>query len=150
MPLHFEAQQLVELLLDETSGMFISAVLTPESQRLLLEHVPPVHEWVKAHHMTISFNPPMSRWLHYYRQAVGKPMVLRVYGQAQDEKAQAVLVEGETENKIPHITISCASGVSPVYSNELLARGHEPLEPFTVEAIIEAEELKPLTPATQR
>ncbi len=51
-------QLLAKWLLDDASGLFISAVLTPESQKLLLERIPPVHEWVKAHHMTISFNPP--------------------------------------------------------------------------------------------
>jgi hypothetical protein len=133
------AAALIGALLEDGSNLIVSAVLTPQSRQRLLQRVPPVHPEVKAHHMTISFDPPTERIWNYYRSAVGKPMVLRVYGVAQDERGQAVRVEGESENPHPHITISCATGVPAKYSNELLAQGWEPLDPFTLEAVVEIE-----------
>jgi len=144
------AELLVHSLLEENSGLLVSAVLTPESQQLLLERVPPVHEWVKAHHMTISFNPPAERYLHYYKQAVGERMPLEVVGQAADDKAQAVVLRAESENKIPHITISCASGVNARYSNDLVAKGWTPLDTFVLDSIITVESVTAMTPTTHR
>ena len=52
---------------------------------------------------------------------LGESAKLKVIGYSSDEKGQAVVVSGvDSSNKIPHITISTADGVSPVYSNELL------------------------------
>lgn len=144
------AESVAAALLEENSGLFISAVLTPESQKLLLERVPPVHEWVKAHHMTISFDPPMERYLHYYKQAIGQPMQLEVVGQAADDRVQAVVVRGESENRTPHITVSCASGVNARESNDLLSEGWTPLDRFVLEAVIEVESTSAVTPTTHR
>lgn len=132
---------LAKWLLDGNSGLLVSAVLTPESQKLLLERVPPRHPDVKAHHMTIAFDPPLERFAHYYRQAVGKIMPIRVVGIAEDEQGQAVRVEAESENENPHITISCATGVPAKYSNELLSKGWKRLSQFELQATVTAEPL---------
>lgn len=92
----------------------------------------------------------MSRYLHYYKGALGKDMQLRVIGEAHDDKAQAVVVDGQSENPIPHITISCASGVNARYSNDLLSKGWTPVEPFVLESAIEVESLDAQTPTTHR
>jgi len=124
-----------------SSGVLVKALLTPGSQQILLQRIAPVHEWVKGTHMTIAFNPPMERFEQKYQPIIGQPVALRVVGQAQDEKGQAVVVEAMSENRIPHITISCASGIGPVYSNQLLAGGYEPLQPFNLEAEVAIEKL---------
>lgn len=143
-PLHSSAaQRLVNWLLDGQSGVFVSATLTPESQQLLLERVPPVHPFVHAHHMTIAFDPPVERYADVYEPMIGKNVVLRVVGVAQDDRGQAVAVEGQSENKAPHITISCADGVPAKYSNELLSKGWTPVSSFELQATVEAVPLKP-------
>lgn len=48
---------------------------------------------------------------------------MKIIGRAQDEKGDALLVENKkSSNAHPHITLSCAEGVSPVYSNELIEK----------------------------
>jgi len=64
---------------------------------------------------------------------LGQTVTLRVIGMAQDERCQAVKVEIPDGllclNDNPHITVSCADGTAPKYSNELLAAAElEPLE----------------------
>jgi hypothetical protein len=58
----------------------------------------------------------------------------RLIGEVFDEKGQAVLVEGfPSENKHPHITISCIEGVPPKYSNELVTR--IPVQAFPIKEL---------------
>jgi len=78
-----------------------------------------------AHHMTIKFKPSPDEVL---AMPIGEPVTLTVIGYAEDESGQAVLVIPNgviSSNDIPHVTVSTADGVRPVYSNELLARGVE-------------------------
>jgi hypothetical protein len=134
------ARTLVRYLIEDT-GMFVSAVLTPESRRKLLQRVPPAHLNVYAHHMTMAHNPD-AKTLAYYQKMEGQRIPLAVVAMATDEQGQAVLVGGESENDHPHITISCAEGVSPVYSNELLANSDlDHVLLFTVEADVIIEPL---------
>ena len=131
----------VDRLLEDESNSFVSAVLTPESQRRLLDAVPPIHPTVYAHHATIAFKPKaadLERYLEMHGQSVRIP----VTAVAADDKAQAVLVGLDSENEYPHITISVAEGVNPVYSNELF--GHADLQHipiFTLEATVVVEAL---------
>jgi hypothetical protein len=47
---------------------------------------------------------------------------MKIFGHVQDEKRDALILENpKSNNKYPHITLSVAEGVSPVYSNELIA-----------------------------
>jgi hypothetical protein len=145
-----EAEMLVSLLLDDKSGVFVSASLTKESHELLLSKVPPKHPYVHGHHMTIAFNPPMERFVERYEALVGQPVRLRVVGVAEDDKGQAVRVEGPSENANPHITISCADGIAPKYSNEFLSKGWKSLPSFELEAVVEARPLaqtQPINPS---
>jgi hypothetical protein len=137
-PPALESVLLVHWLLDEQSGVYISASLTPESHDRLLERIPPVHPWVHAHHMTMAFNPEVERLEEIYRPMIGQTMRLPVIGQARDEHGQAARVEARSENENPHITISCAEGVPAKYSNDLLAKGWERIDPFELQAVIEA------------
>lgn len=137
------ASDAVRSLLEEKSGMFVSAVLTDRSRALLLRRVPPAHANVFAHHVTMAFDPdPVV--LARYQQMEGRRLRIPVVAVAVDDKAQAVLVGAESENEHPHITISTAEGVKPVYSNELFEHAdqyHVPI--FTVEAVVVIEPLEP-------
>ena len=71
------------------------------------------------HHMTIKFKPSMEEVMAI---PIGQEIELSIAGFAEDNQGQAVAVATDLPvfAKIPHITISVAEGVSPVYSNELL------------------------------
>jgi len=147
-PLQFmTAQEVVNHLLEDKTGMFVSAVLTPESRSRLLAMVPPYHPNVYAHHVTLAHNPE-PEVLERYRSLEGQRIRVPVTAVCTDDKGQAVLVGADSENEYPHITISCAEGVAPVYSNELLAAQHADLQHvniFTLEADVVIEPLD--TPA---
>lgn len=76
-----------------------------------------------AHHMTVKFSPS-DEDVTNLEPLIGKRVQLKVIGYASDDKGQAVLISSDikSNNANPHITISCAAGVKPVYSNELLAK----------------------------
>lgn len=140
---------LMRWLLEDATNTFVSAVLTPDSQRRLLEAVPPVHPRVYAHHVTMAFKPE-PEVLAKYQQMAGQRVRIPVTAYAVDDKAQAVLVGADSENEFPHITISVAEGVSPVYSNELMANAdHQHIPIFTLEAEVVIEQLMPYEPSTQ-
>jgi hypothetical protein len=81
---------------------------------------------LKAHHMTLKFDPSQEDLKDF---PLGEPGVVKVVGYAADEKGQAVLVRSNTpsRNQHPHVTIAVAPGVSAAYSNDLLARGYNPV-----------------------
>lgn len=143
------AQILANWLLDSESGVLVSATLTEDSQKLILERFPPVHPTVYGHHMTIAYDPPLARFERQYQPLIGKVFRLRVVGVAQDAKGQAALVEGQSENEFPHVTISCAEGVEAKYSNELLSKGWTPVSKFWIKALVEVRKLES-PPVTQR
>lgn len=136
--------------IQEEPGVFISAVLTPESHQELLRRVPPQHAVVYAHHATMAFKPDPAT-LAYYRQFAGQRVHIAVLAFAADDKAQAVLVSlPACENEYPHITISVAEGVEARYSNDLFKivgiHALHPLKVFKVEADVVIEPLESLLP----
>jgi hypothetical protein len=103
-------------------GVFVDGA----SRDNLLALVPPAHPNVFADHLTLAFGKAMRD--HY---PLGKRVELEVMLEARDLKGQAVLVgrrsvsEFIDADQMPHITISCAEGVKPVYSNTLILNtGH--------------------------
>ena len=87
----------------------------------LLKKFPPKHERVFGHHSTIAFRPNSLDGIE-----VGKKSQMKIVGRIFDEKGDALLVENvKSTNENPHITLSCADGVSPVYSNELIKKAIE-------------------------
>jgi adenine/guanine phosphoribosyltransferase-like PRPP-binding protein len=122
------------------TGKFVSAVLTRASQEELLEAFPPIHPNVYAHHATLAFKPSepaLDRYVPY----LGERLYLSVIGYAEDDKGQAVVVDAQSENRVPHVTISTADGVGPVYSNRLLEQGYEPIDGPELEALVDIEDL---------
>ena len=116
----------------------ISIIYTAEfikDQKSLLEKCPPKHNRVFAHHSTIVFKPGNLDGID-----VGKESSMKILGRVFDEKGDALLIENsKSNNKHPHITISCADGASPVYSNELIKKG---LESGTIQFFEEPEEIQ--------
>jgi hypothetical protein len=109
-----------------------------DSPEKLLQMFPAKHLKVFAHHSTNWYKPTSSEGLE-----IGNKSLLKIIGQASDLKGFAVLVENaKSKNKFPHITISCAEGVAPVYSNELLeiASKDGSLEMFKEPLFIEVTE----------
>jgi hypothetical protein len=84
----------------------------------------PILDQPFAHHMTVKFKPTEEDVIAF-SPIIGQEVKLQVVGYAADDKGQAVLVNSElkSNNANPHITISCATGITPVYSNELLSSG---------------------------
>lgn len=122
------------------TGKFVSAVLTRASQDELLDAFPPIHPNVYAHHATLAFKPTepaLDRYVPY----LGERLYLSVIGYGEDDKGQAVVVDVQSENRIPHITISTADGVGPVYSNKLLEAGYETVDGPELEALVDIENL---------
>lgn len=109
----------------------------------------PKHTRTFAHHATIAFKPQNISGI-----TVGKQVTLRVIGRVFDEKGDALLLEGgQTQQKNLHITLSCAEGVSPIYSNELIDRAIQegkvekidpPLEIQTVEGYFDGKDVTKL------
>jgi hypothetical protein len=75
-----------------------------------------------CHHLTIAYKPDSATW-QKFSDLLGKTVQLVVVGIACDEKGQAVYIPSfRSEKEYPHVTVSCAEGVKPVYSNTLLAQ----------------------------
>ena len=84
----------------------------------LTSQFPPRHENVFGHHSTIAFKPGSLDGIE-----VGAEQTIKVIGRVSDEKGDALLVENpKSTNEHPHITLSCAEGVKPFYSNELIQK----------------------------
>jgi len=115
----------------------ITVVYTAEfvkNQKDLLEKYPPKHPRIFAHHSTIAFKPGNLDGID-----VSKESSMKILGRVFDEKGDALLVENpNSNNENPHITLSCAEGVSPVYSSELIKKG---LETGIVEFFEEPQEI---------
>ena len=89
-----------------------------KDEESLLNKFIPKHRNIFAHHSTIAFKPENLDSIE-----IGKEKVLKVIGRVYDDLGDAILIEGSKSiNKYPHITISCADGVPPRYSNELIER----------------------------
>jgi len=84
----------------------------------LLKMFPPKHEKVFGHHSTIAFKPSNLDGIN-----IGNESMIKINGRVFDEKGDALLVDNpKSNNKNPHITLSCSKGISPFYSNELIEK----------------------------
>ncbi len=104
-------------------AIYIGAFLTNEAREKLLcfwrNTFGPLHQKAFAHHCTIAFRPTPEQLTD---PSIGHAGHVTIISAVADLKAQAVGVIGATSNnEYPHITISCAEGISPVYSNKLMA-----------------------------
>lgn len=102
---------------------YVAVVLDEQSVAVLQGMA--VHSNVHCHHLTLSFRPSDEEWAKDYATIEGQTLELSVVGIAADDKGQAALVALPLgiacKNANPHVTISCAEGIAPKYSNDLIA-----------------------------
>lgn len=102
-------------------------VLSPVYRSKLLEIYPPIHSKVIAHHMTYQYRPSQKEFEEFYWDYADRgPISSTIRGYGEDEFGQAIVLDGPSLKKIPHITISIDPKiVTPKYSNEMLQRGYK-------------------------
>jgi hypothetical protein len=90
-----------------------------DSPDQLLSRFKPKHPQVYAHHLTLKYKPESIKDLE-----IGKKIELKIIGRVSDDNGDALLVETDlkTEGKYPHITLSCAEGFRPNYSNQMVEK----------------------------
>jgi hypothetical protein len=72
-------------------------------------------------HVTMAYRPTPEVYAKY-QPLMGQVLEFEIPYCAIDGKAQAAAVlDVPSENKIPHITMSCVEGVKPSHSNQMLA-----------------------------
>jgi hypothetical protein len=115
--------------------LYIGVVLTKESQQKLFDYFKDIpSDWRKiGHHMTTIFKDKQKAIEpNYFHPDIkfGMKINLIPFAFKKDEKGLAIAVipnynatELRIESACPHVTIAVAPGISPVYSNELLAAG---------------------------
>ncbi|MHA2280131.1 MAG: hypothetical protein ACXAC5_04545 [Promethearchaeota archaeon] len=121
----------------ENKTIYWAVLLVEHSKKKLLRKHKPYHPNIYAEHMTIVFNPTPEQDELLMKQ-IGQHRTLMVTGFRFDEKGDAVVVTGERRPNggIPHITISCADGTKPFYSNKVLDGGWNFSEPFEIHGTI--------------
>jgi len=106
--------------------------LDDANKAALLARFPPKHSNIYAEHMTIIFKPSESVDEALMKEC-GTEVTLEVIGYGEDQNGQAVVVKSDNVSRvgggIAHITISCANGVRPVYSNTLLQKHWNQVSP---------------------
>lgn len=106
------------------SPVYVGIFLDEDSKKTLLEYVRPIHPNVFGEHLTLAFGRHM---LESY--SLGIKVDLDVFASIEDERGQCVLVKPDPligliwEKQDPHITISCADEIKPIYSNALIKNG---------------------------
>ena len=106
--------------------LYTGIFLDDSVRNQILQLCPPRHSRVFADHITLVFKPSfdevmaMENWTDDH----GDEVEFIVNYSVSDEHCQVLrvtlLAEGlPSKNDIPHITISCAEGTSPAYSNKL-------------------------------
>ena len=127
---------------------YYAVELTPESSAKLLARVQPGHIRLFAQHITLALASEYKKAQtgEIFEALLGSPVALKATGHALDGQGQAVTVDLPAEiaalvggGRVPHVTISCADGVKPSYSKELLAaKGAMALEPLDLSGVIVA------------
>ena len=98
---------------------YIAFILDDESVDNLKEVIPPMHEKIYYHHMTVAYKPSIQDF-DLYKKYIGTSMCIDVTGTANDSNGQVVLLDTNiSEKKSPHITLSCTQYTKPNYSNFL-------------------------------
>lgn len=103
---------------------YIGIFLTDASHQKLLEEFSPIHPEIYGDHITLFYNPNLEM-VDRYRGWIGYKIPILTGQEFCDRKGQAVIAyigADITRESYPssHITISCATGVPPRYSNDLV------------------------------
>lgn len=103
--------------------VYVGIFLDEAARAKLLTLAPAIHQNVTADHITVFYRPD-DQFMRGVE--VGQVLTVRCKEVVQDSCGQAVRIELDgsstlqIRNKVPHITISTANGVSSSYSNEVL------------------------------
>jgi hypothetical protein len=109
---------------------YIAAILDLDTAEDLAVHAE--HSTVHCSHITLAYKPSDETFAKY-QHLIGKRVNVLIRDIYCDDHGQAAVVEGvPSENKVPHITISCAEGVPPGYSNRLLQQINCERKPFAM------------------
>jgi hypothetical protein len=125
-----------------TKSPFVGIFLTSESKGKLFERFPAEHDNIYGEHVTVIFKPTREQLKDMKDlKLLGKKFDINVTGYAKNKMGQAVKVDVPgavfSEGRIPHITISTAEGIKPVYSTELLQTEEvEPVSDLTLSGIM--------------
>lgn len=102
--------------------IYAAVFLTEESKKMLLSMIPARYPTVYAEHMTLAFGRHMNP-----TYPLGEKVKLWADMHYWDDRGQCVTVILQKDMKVhlakeqvPHVTISCAEGVKPFYSTELI------------------------------
>ena len=120
-----------------SNTIYWAALLDHENSNLLIKEFKPKHKKVFGEHVTLSFNPNEEQDAKW-QSRIGDIIDITVIREAADAKGHAVMVSGIERDcgGISHITISCASGVRPYYSNSLLAKQSLSVKELNLKATI--------------
>ena len=107
-----------------SNAIYWAVKLDDESKVKLLDKVKPIHDKVFGEHMTIVFGPNDEQEASL-SNIIGEKVIMSAFGVVSDDKGQAVFTTGfdRFDGGVSHITISCANGIKPNYSNELIKAG---------------------------
>ena len=108
-------------------------VLSKKSRAKILATFPPKFPQVRAHHITVKFG--LSKEDRVPHQAK-----IEVIGYACDESLEALVVtvnakERRPDGNIYHITLSHTANRKPAQSNNVIAQGWEPVDPFSIDCV---------------
>lgn len=107
---------------------YLALFLDSRSKAALTHMYPASHDNQEYGHVTLAFDITRES----VQSLIGQRGQAQVIGYAEDDKAQVVAVSlknglSRMDSLQPHVTLSVASGVTPVYSNKLLAEGFNPV-----------------------
>jgi hypothetical protein len=128
---------------DIRKPFYIAAVLTENSSNVLKTRIPPIHSDSYYHHMTMCFKPD-EKVYQKYADLVHKSIELKAEAVFYDKKGQALFLDTKfSENSYPHITLSCADGVKPFYSNTIFEnpKQYKLVDNLTLDAVVTIVEM---------
>ena len=110
-------------------AIYIGLIIDDMEREFLLNRFPPRHPNVYADHATLFFKPSEMA-VKIAEERRGHPVDLFVLAEVFDEKGHALWLgcsyhdidHSIVQQEFLHVTISCANGTSPVYSNTLLKK----------------------------
>jgi hypothetical protein len=116
------------ILVEGGNVIFKGFFLEEGVKKFLFEKFPSVHEKKIGSHATTQFVMDETK-RHHTQVNLGNKARFAAVAEVSDSKGQALLIKqisGDNADFIttqyPHITLSCAEGVSPIYSNELFKK----------------------------
>lgn len=117
-----------EVPVSDTLPMALYVRLTDQAKAKLAKRVPALFPQKSGDHVTVAFEPTEAEVNKFPK---GKRVTLTVTHVLANDRVQAVRVVGvETRLGTPHVTISWATGASPVEANDLMRQAGTPLQPW--------------------